>query len=287
MTLPYRFAVCNELFQRFPFAEACSHIRRLGYSGIELAPFTLAENPVALTAEDRSQVRQSMAQNNLAFVGLHWLLVSPAGLHATTPHNHLRRETWAFIGGLIDLCADLQGPSPERPGVLIFGSPKQRSATGGCSAKDATAFFTEELARIAPHAESRGARLLIEPLSPDQTDVVTTLDEAVAIVQQIASPAIQTMFDTHNAVKEILPHPELLRKYLPFIQHVHVNEMDGREPGTGHYDFAALLSTLATANYRGWVSLEAFDFSRDPSLVAGNALRHLTEAANSAVLTQT
>ncbi len=130
-------------------------------------------------------------------------------------------------------------------------------------------------------------RLLIEPLSPDQTDVVTTLDEAVAIVQQIASPAIQTMFDTHNAVKEILPHPELLRKYLPFIQHVHVNEMDGREPGTGSYDFAALLSTLAASNYRGWVSLEVFDFSRDPSLVAGNALQHLTAAANSQVLTQT
>ena len=287
MSQTYRFAVCNELFQKFPFAEACSHIRRAGYSGIEIAPFTLAENAVALSTEDRVRIREAIAQNELSFVGLHWLLASPAGLHSTTPDKQLRRHTWDFLRGLIDLCADLQGTSPERKGVLVFGSPKQRSATGGLSPEDATKLFIEELAHIAPHAKNRGVELLVEPLSPDQTNVVTTLAEAVAIVKQIGSPAIQTMFDTHNAVAEALPHSVLVRQYLPYIRHVHVNEMDGREPGTGNYDFAALLNTLASENYDGWVSLEAFDFSRDARAVASAALHHLSAAAISPSFTQT
>jgi sugar phosphate isomerase/epimerase len=128
---------------------------------------------------------------------------------------------------------------------------------------------------------------LLEPLSPAQTDVVTTLAEATAIVKQIGSPAIQTMFDVHNAVDEQEPHIRLIREFAPYIRHVHVNEYDGREPGTGNYDFGGLLATLADLNYSGWVSLEAFDFSRDPVEVAGRSLHYLLNALPSTTLSQT
>lgn len=287
MSAPYRFAVCNEIFKDYSFAESCAQIRQIGYSGIEIAPFTLAGDPIALSPDDRVQIRQTIKQNNLEFVGLHWLLVSPAGLHATSPDKSLRRQTWSFIEGLLDLCADLRDASEQRAGVLVFGSPKQRSSSAGASPTEAAAVLTEELARIAPLAQDRGVALLLEPLSTEQTDVINTLDEAVEIVRQIASPAIQTMFDVHNAVGERLPHPELVRKYMPYIKHVHVNELDGREPGTGSYDFAALLSALTSEKYSGWVSLEVFDFSRDGREVASRALETLTQATPSQVLSQT
>ena len=49
-------------------------------------------------------------------------------------------------------------------------------------------------------------------------------------------------------------------------------------PERGNYDFGTLLSTLITLNYKGWVSLEVFDFSRDCREVADRALRHLEQA---------
>lgn len=275
MSAAYRFAVCNELFQNQSLGEICSQIRELGYSGIEIAPFTLGPNPVQLTRDERKSLGAVIREAGLSFVGLHWILVGPDGLHATTAEEDVRKRTWKYIDSLIDLSADLAAETADKESVMVFGSPKQRSTMGGLRSSDAVALFTEELARVAPHAEDRNVKILVEPLSRDQTDVVTNLKEAVMVVNQIKSPAVQTMFDVHNAVRESESHGQLIREFGSFIRHVHVNEFDGREPGTGDYDFGGLLSTLSDVNYSGWISLEAFDFSRNPIDVAGRSIRHL------------
>jgi D-psicose/D-tagatose/L-ribulose 3-epimerase len=270
MVPPFRFSVCNEVFENTPFDEACRSIRTLGYAGIEVAPFTLAEFPNTIPSGDRARYRRIIEEEGLTFVGLHWLMVSPKGLHVTTPDAALRARSWDHIRHLIDLCADLGDG-----GVMVFGSPNQRNTTGGMTRERAKAVFAEELGRVAPHAEERGVRILVEALPAAQSDVINSLSEAVAIVEEIGSPAVRTMFDTHNAVDEPAPHAELVRKYFDYIAHVHVNEMDGREPGTGNYDFGEILSTLWELKYKGWVSLEAFDFSRGADIIAGGALQHL------------
>jgi sugar phosphate isomerase/epimerase len=86
------------------------------------------------------------------------------------------------------------------------------------------------------------------------------------------------MFDSHNAVNETEPHEALVRRYISYIEHVHVNETDGREPGTGDYDFGTLLATLDELQFRGWVSLEAFDFSRGAETIIAGSLQHLKES---------
>jgi sugar phosphate isomerase/epimerase len=235
----------------------------------------LGQNATELTREERKNLGAAIREPGLNFVGLHWLLVGPSGLHATTPDQNTRARTWNYIRSLIDLSADLAAETADKESVMVFGSPKQRSTVEGMLPSEAVKVFTQELAKVAAHAEHRGVKILVEPLSPDQTDVITTMSEAVAIVKHIGSPAVQTMFDVHNAVREHEPHTHVIRKFAGFIRHVHVNELDGREPGTGHYDFGELLSTLLDMNYTGWISLEAFDFSRDPVEVAGRSIRHL------------
>jgi sugar phosphate isomerase/epimerase len=274
----YRFALCNELFQKSPLAEVCRRVSQLGYQGFEIAPFTLAEDPAAIATSLRSEIRKTIADEGLEFVGLHWLLAAPPGLQVSTNDTALRTRSWNYVRRLIDLCADLVTPGSRQNPVVVFGSPKQRSSAPGSSPAEARQFFIEGIAAVAPHAESLRVTLLVEALSPAQTDVVTSLADAVLIVRQIASPAVQTMFDVHNAIAETEPHEVLLERYFPHIRHIHVNEMDGREPGMGDYDFLNLLRKLSEMNYAGWVSLEAFDFSRDPRDIAARALETLQAA---------
>ncbi len=270
MSYLFRQAICNEAFDKWPFADACKVIRKAGYSGIEIAPFTLAEDPPTLSAAARRELRDTIASEGLLFVGLHWLMVSPKGLHVTTPDTPLREKSWRHIRGLIDLCADL-GPN----GVMVFGSPVQRGSTGGSTPAEATRRYVDGLASVAPHALERGVTVLIEALPRAQCDVVLTLEEAAGIVREIGSPAIQTMFDTHNAVDEVEPHAALVEKYYDLIRHVHVNEMDGGYCGTGDYDFRPVLDVLRRRGYPGWVSLEAFDFTPGAETIANGSLRYL------------
>ncbi len=270
MDYVFQHATCNEGFKDWDFAQAAKTIRKIGYTGIELAPFTLAQDATTLSQEQRREYRRIMESEGLRFVGLHWLLVGPEGIHVTTPDPAVRERSWRYVHGLIDLCADL-GPN----GVMVFGSPKQRSSTGGISPAEAKKHFIEGLAGLAEHAAERGVTILVEALSADQTDVVTSLEEAVEVVHAIGSHAIRTMFDTHNAVNETEPHDVLVDRYFELIRHIHVNEMDGRHPGTGNYDFKPLLRVLKRRNYQGWVSLEAFDFTPGPDKVVEASLRYL------------
>jgi sugar phosphate isomerase/epimerase len=271
----FRFALCNELFGEAPLASVCHDLAEIGYQGVELAPFTLSADPASLTTAERSEISKTIQEGGLQFVGLHWLLAAPPGLHITASDKGVRQRTWDYVYSLIDLCADLAGSAPGPDPVVVFGSPKQRSTNGTMTPHEAVDIFTHELAHAAPRAETRGVTLLVEALSPSQTDVVTSLAEAVAIVRQVGSPAVQTMFDVHNAIDETDPHPELVRRNSSHIRHVHVNELDGREPGADGYDFRSLLDALAELNYGGWISVEAFDFSRDPREVSRRALAHL------------
>ena len=60
--------------------------------GIEIAPFTLAESPSDIAAGAAARVpRHHGARKAWLSPGLHWLMVSPKGLHVTAPDAALAR----------------------------------------------------------------------------------------------------------------------------------------------------------------------------------------------------
>jgi D-psicose/D-tagatose/L-ribulose 3-epimerase len=270
MATAFRHSTCNEAFEKWSFADACKAIKKAGYTGIEIAPFTLAERPLDVDAARRREYRDIMNSEGLEFVGLHWLMVGPKGLHVTAPDPEVRRRGWDHVHQLIDLCADL-GPG----GMMVFGSPKQRSTTGGATREEATRNFVDGLRTVAPHACARGVTILVEALPANQADVVLTLEEAAGVVRELATPAVRTMFDVHNAIDEREPHAVLVDRYFDLIRHVHVNELDGAHCGAGDYDYKPVFDVLRRRNYAGWISLEAFDFSHGAEELVTQSLRHL------------
>ena len=119
-----------------PAAPSAESVTRV----LEIAPFTLAAKPSEVTAAARKEYARIMQAEGLAFVGLHWLMMSPPELHVTTPDAETRRRGWQHVRDLIDLCADL---SPEGEGasksVMVFGSPASSVVPpAACRALEAT-----------------------------------------------------------------------------------------------------------------------------------------------------
>jgi sugar phosphate isomerase/epimerase len=90
------------------------------------------------------------------------------------------------------------------------------------------------------------------------------------VVRKIASPAVQTMIDCRQtaALGTAVDVVVLISRHHEHIEHVHVNERDGRHPGTGDFPFETLLGALRKASYRGWLSLEVFNFEAGGARIA-------------------
>ncbi len=272
----FKLAVCNELYEKTDFAASCRSLKRAGWQGIEIAPFTLQNDATNLSAEKRKEVRDIVQSEGLEFVGLHWLTVGPTGLHVTTPDEAMRKHSWDFVRRLVDLCADLR--RGDSGGVMVFGSPMQRKTTGGLSRQQATAHFIEGVRSIAGHLEDLGVTLLVEALPSEQCDVIGSLDEAIEVVRTVDSPAVRSMFDSHNAIEETTPHAELVEKHWDFIRHIHINELDGSyvRPDGG-YDFKPVLQIAKDRNFDGWVSMEVFDFTPGAEKMVNESIAYLRD----------
>src|SRR5436309_13952892 len=101
-----KFAVCNETFQGWEWEPTCRDVAETGYDGLEVGPFTLAEDIRTLDSAARRVIRQTAVHLGLEIVGLHWLLVSPKGLSVTTPDFAVRKVTAEYLRALVDFCTD-------------------------------------------------------------------------------------------------------------------------------------------------------------------------------------
>jgi sugar phosphate isomerase/epimerase len=267
-----RFAICNETWEKLPWPETCRQIARAGYDGVEIAPFTLAPDVEELDADRRAEIRRVAEDAGLAIVGLHWLLVSPPGLHMTTPDAAVRSRTADYLRQLADLCGDLGGS------ILVLGSPKQRNIDEGTSRDEARARYIEALRPCLDACAARGVMLCLEPLGPQETNFLLTLGEARSLIDEIDHPACRTIFDVKAASTEDKPLPDLLRANADIIAHFHANDANRRAPGFGDTDFVPILKAAREIGYGGWISIEVFDYLPDPDTIATQGLATLRRA---------
>ena len=138
------------------------------------------------------------------------------------------------------------------------------------------------LSRAAVRAQAAGVVYCLEPLSPRETDLFNTVEEAVRMVEAIASPAFKTMVDCSAAGQaESEPVHEVMARWMPtgHIAHVQVNDPNRRGPGQGALKFEPILSTLLQMNAQGhygkWIAVEPFDYVPDGPGCAARAIGFL------------
>ncbi len=267
----FAIALCNEVLRDRPFEAQCELAAALGYDALEVAPFTLADDPSTLGAARVAELRRAAEAAGIRVSGLHWLLTAPPGLSITSADPRVRARTLAHMRAMIDLCAALGGD------VLVHGSPDQRRLSDDDPDGDAErgrAAFAE----VAEHAQRAGVRYLIEPLSPHETRFVTSWAEAAAIVRAVDHPGLRTMIDTRAArLGESEPVTTVLERGLRdgSVAHVHLNDRNRRGPGQGDDGFADVVAVLLREGYAGTVAVEPFDYHPDGATAAARAVGYL------------
>jgi D-psicose/D-tagatose/L-ribulose 3-epimerase len=267
-----KIALCNEVLQPLPFHRQCALAASLGYDGLEVAPFTLAPDPMELTDAQAREFARIAGVHGLAITGLHWLLVAPTGLSMVSDDASQRQRTTEVMVRMVELCSLMGGR------YLVHGSPKQRSVPAGSTRGAALDRARHGLAKAAHAAEQHGVVYCIEPLARAETDLVNTVAEAAALVDDIGSPAFKTMIDCSAAGQsEDDSVPALIARWMPTgrIAHVQVNDPNRRGPGQGSMSFAPILAALRATGYSGVLAVEPFDYVPDGPGCAARAIGYL------------
>jgi len=267
-----KIALCNEVLRDLPFPAQCERAAALGYSGLELAPFTLGEEPHRLSAGQRVALRREASDAGIAVTGLHWLLLTPPGLSITAADPGVREKTIEILKRLVDLCADLGGK------VLVHGSPKQRQVRADEDFPEAWNRARDLWAIIAGRAAQAGVLYCIEPLAVHDTNFINTIGAAVDMMEAVGNPSLRTMLDTRAAShSESASLPQVVDRWFPSgaIAHVHLNDPSGLAPGQGGLNFGPTLQALRRHRYEGLVSVEPFEYKPDGSTAAARAIGYL------------
>ncbi|MEZ6129419.1 MAG: sugar phosphate isomerase/epimerase family protein [Planctomycetaceae bacterium] len=267
-----KFAICQELFEDTPWEEQCRLISEIGYTGIELAPFSISDDLAGVSDATLVDMKATAARYGLEIMGLHWLLAKTQGLYLTSPEPAVRQATIEYLKRLARTCAIVGGR------VLVFGSPAQRSLLPGVTRDQAMEFATDVFRQAMPVFAEHDVVLCMEPLTPKETDFINTCGEAVELMERVDHPA----FLLHQDVKAMLGAeqdsvPELIHRHADICGHFHVNDTNLLGPGMGETDYHPILKALLDVGYRGWISVEVFDYSPGAEKIAKKSLNYMRQ----------
>ena len=265
-----KYSLCNEMFENTAVAEVCSVAARLGYNGIEIAPFTLKKNATDISADQRKETRRAIEDSGLEVVGLHWLFAGPDGLHMTTADDAMFAHTRDYLLALIDLCGDLGGD------VMVLGSPNQRSLVDGQTLEGACNRAVDLLGSVMDRAAEIGATICLEPLSPVETNFINTVAQGMELVRQVGHPNLKIHLDVKAMCSEPTSVPEVIRSVdVTDVGHFHVNDANLYGPGMGDVDYAPIAEAINDIGYDRWLSVEVFKYDPDPETIAAKSIEYL------------
>ncbi len=264
-----QYAICNETFQDWPFDRAFAFAAECGYTGLEIAPITIALDAKDIPAGKRRDVRRRAHIEGLEIIGLHWLLAKTKGYYLTSPDADVRKATVDYLGELARLCRDLGG------WVMVFGSPLQRNLLPGVSHDQAMDYAAEVFRAAMPTIAQCGVTLAVEPLAPAEGNFLNTAADGVRLVRMVDHPNCRLHLDCKAMSSESQPIPDLIRANKGDLVHFHANDANRQGPGFGELDFVPIFAALREIGYDGWVSVEVFDYTPGIERLARESIEYM------------
>lgn len=257
-----KLGTATSVLYQYSIEDAVEVVARAGYDGIDIwggRPHVYRRD---FSADDLKRLRQTIADHGLAVSSFMPAFYRyPHSL--SNPNPRVREDSINYMCECVDNAAALGAGV-----VLVVPDLTLR----GRSRSDALKCLLDSVDRVAQYAAQHdGVKLGIEVLFTDETDLVNTAADALAIIDRLGHDNIGVVLDTGtlNLSKET---PEATFETLgKHILQIHVSDNQGGHkqenltPGEGTYDFAGLIRFLKQRDYSGFLSAElSREYADDP-----------------------
>ena len=164
-------------------------------------------------------------------------------------------------------CTHLVGPYHSALGEFSGAGPTA----------DEWKWGVESMRPVAEHAGSVGVTLGVECLNRFETYLLNCHADAAKFVREVDHPACRMMYDTFHANIEEKNIAAAVEACADVLAHVHISENDRSTPGQGDVKWDETFAALKSANYDGWLTVEAFGLALPEIAAATKIWRRMYE----------
>jgi len=230
------------------FLPYVSKVRGLGFDQLEVGGAGIAK----LSPAGRRELASAARDADLA---LSYGIGLPTNLDVSAVDEGVRQTGVRYMRGLIDAIGEMGGGTlcgtvhSCWPATLPKGFDDKRPF------RDQSLRSMRELVKVA---EDRGVVLLVEVINRFEQFLVNTAAEAVAYVDEVASPACAILLDTFHLNIEEDSIGGAIRLAGPRLRQLHLGETNRKPPGLGRMPWGEVRAALDDIRFQGSLVMEPF-----------------------------
>jgi sugar phosphate isomerase/epimerase len=233
----------KDLVEKFAFA------RDAGYDGIELR----ARGDLQFAARQREFEAAARA-------GVVARTVCPDTDHFIGDFDaERRRDAIAQLRSQLTVIAQLGGEGVLTPASWGMFSLRLPPFVPPREADEDRKVLLEALVQLGEHAAREGVWLAVEPINRYEDYMINRLDQAVDLATEVREAGFDSVRVCADLFHMNIEEDDLaaaIRQAGDWIAHVHVDDSNRLQPGTGHLDFPSVFAALHEIGYDGWLTLE-------------------------------
>jgi sugar phosphate isomerase/epimerase len=228
--------------------EAVKRIARFGYKSVDFWAYSPHLGPDLYDKPKRAKIKKLTADQGLAVAGLS---VNGGGLALHHSFSHcipeVREKTLQYYYDCLDLAVDVGSPIVNMiSGHMMFGTTLEQ----------AWEWNRECMKKVVARAADKGLMMAIHTLTPAESRVLVTLDDALRMMREIDSPNCKVMIDTADQNITDPNFCDAIRKAGKDLIYVHCNDNSGvgqgdvhLPPGRGTVPWEVFFQTLKEIGY--------------------------------------
>ncbi|MCE5235108.1 MAG: fructoselysine 3-epimerase [Clostridiaceae bacterium] len=258
-------------YRRNALCDAFEDAARFRYDYIELLGERPHAYPPDMDAETLSQIRGLSRSFGIPVLGYTPSLNSYP-YNFMLGNEKMRRESLDYIKRAIDAALELGAEfTAISPGHAGYDTPYDGIWNR----------LVKSVAEIAEYAQKADHTVLIEALTPFESNTLTTANDLCRLLDTVPSPNLKAMCDI---VPPFVQHESILSyivKLGPRLRHLHLVDSDGASamhlvPSEGIIPMRELVGQLRLAGYNGTATIELVThYMHEPRLYAQRAIETL------------
>jgi sugar phosphate isomerase/epimerase len=171
-----------------------------------------------------------------------------------------RRDAVEQLRSQLSVIAELGGEGVLTPASWGMFSLRLPPFTPPRTPEEDRKVLLDALVQLGEHAAREGVWLALEALNRYEDYMLNRLDQVVDLAEEactaVGTRCVRACADFFHLNIEEDDLPAAIEAAGPWIVHVHVDDSNRLQPGTGHLDFAGAFRALRAIDYDGWHTLE-------------------------------